>query len=57
MIAKNNKLTQIKYENKPLKYSHILYENNMDSFLFFAVQGEKVRRIITAVRQRKCGKL
>ena len=24
---KNNKLTQIKYENKPLKYSHILYEN------------------------------
>ena len=38
---KNNKLTQIKYENKPLKYSHILYENNMDSFVFFAVQGRK----------------
>ena len=38
---KNNKLTQIKYENKPLKYSHILYENNMDSFAFFAVQGRK----------------
>ena len=38
---KNNKSTQIKYENKPLKYSHILYENNMDSFVFFAVQGRK----------------
>ncbi len=38
---KNNKLTQIKYENKPLKYSHILYENNMDSFVLFAVQGRK----------------
>ena len=38
---KNNKLTQIKYENKPLKYSHILCENNMDSFVFFAVNGRK----------------
>ena len=38
---KNNKLIQIKYENKPLKYSHILYENNKDSFVFFAVKGRK----------------